>query len=70
MSVASTSLESVSYSPDKCLLQLQFRDGAVYRYFDVPLERYRELLTADSKGVYFNRYIRNQYHFQEVARQD
>ena len=43
IAVASTSLVSISYSSDKCLLQLQFRDGAVYGYFDVPLERYREL---------------------------
>lgn len=62
----STTLASVLYSPDRCLLDMEFRDGAVYHYFDVPLPTYRELLQADSKGTYFNRNIRNRFRYQQV----
>jgi hypothetical protein len=62
----STTLASVLYSPDRCLLDLEFRNGAVYHYFDVPLSTYRELLKADSKGTYFNRNIRNRFRYQQV----
>lgn len=62
----STTLASVLYSPDRCLLDLEFRNGAVYHFFDVPPPTYRELLKADSKGAYFNRNIRNRFRYQQV----
>jgi hypothetical protein len=37
---------------------LEFRDGAIYRYFAVPAAVYDDLLAADSKGSYFNKQIR------------
>jgi hypothetical protein len=51
----------VSYDPSQSILDLEFRDGAVYRYLDVPVTVCDELLAADSKGTYFNRCIRNCY---------
>jgi hypothetical protein len=67
IAVESTLLASVSYSSGQRMLQLQFRDGSRYRYFDVPVELYRQLVQSDSKGAYFNRYIRNQFRFQELT---
>jgi hypothetical protein len=66
--VASTTLASVSYFPDRRLLELEFRSGAVYQYFDVSLHDYHELLAADSKGTYFNRHIRNCFPYRQVRR--
>jgi hypothetical protein len=66
VAVASTTLASVSYFPDRHLLQLEFRNGAVYQYFDVSLHDYHELLAADSKGTYFNRHIRNCFSYRQV----
>jgi len=57
--VDSTLLASVNYDVGESILQLAFRDGAIYRYFAVPAAIYNDLLAADSKGVYFNRKIRN-----------
>jgi KTSC domain len=56
--VASSLLASVAYDADHCILQLEFHSGAVYRYFDVPLSIYQQLMAADSKGSYFNHSIR------------
>ncbi|MCU1273028.1 MAG: hypothetical protein JWO48_459 [Bryobacterales bacterium] len=68
VAVASTTLASVSYFPDRQLLELEFRNGAVYQYFDVSLNDYRQLLTADSKGTYFNSHIRNCFPYRQVRR--
>jgi len=64
--VASTTLAAVSYFPHRHLLELEFRNGAIYRYFDVPPQDYHELLAADSKGSYFNRHIRSCFPYQQI----
>lgn len=61
MAVASTTLAKVAYHPDRQLLQLEFRDRAVYQYFEVPAEVHQALLRASSKGRYFNLSIRGRY---------
>jgi hypothetical protein len=66
LAVDSTTLAWVGYSPDHGVLELGFRTGKVYAYFEVPLQTYRELLLADSKGRYFNRHIRNHFRVQPV----
>jgi hypothetical protein len=55
----STTLASAGYDATTGLLELEFRSGALYRYFSVPASLYRDLLTADSKGRFFNRSIRD-----------
>ena len=57
--VSSSLLASVAYDHDRAILQLEFRGGAIYQYFGVPVRSYQELLQADSHGAYFNRHIRS-----------
>jgi hypothetical protein len=57
----SETLAWVSYSPERLVLELGFRNGSVYAYFDVPQATCDELLSADSKGRYFNHHIRNNF---------
>jgi len=59
MPMQSSSLAQVAYDPCQSIPQVEFRDGATYQYADVPVETYRDLLQADSKGAYFNRCVRN-----------
>jgi hypothetical protein len=40
--------------------------GARYRYFAVPAQLFHEFLSADSKGVFFNRRIRPCYPCTEL----
>ena len=62
----SSVLKSAAYSTDETL-QLEFRTGPVYRYFRVPPTIFQKLMTATSKGAYFNRNIRNSFRYQRVA---
>jgi hypothetical protein len=64
--VKSTTLRSAGYDVHSAVLELQFRHGAVYQYFLVPQRVYHDLLTAASKGAYFNQNIRGKYLYQQV----
>jgi hypothetical protein len=61
--VRSSLLATAGYDSGQSILQLELRDGAVYQYFDVPEEIYHRLLAAESKGNYFNRYIRGHFRY-------
>jgi hypothetical protein len=63
----SKTLASALYHPRRRQLELEFRSAKRYLYFQVPLQCYRQLLRADSKGTYFNRNIRNRFPFQDLS---
>ena len=68
VSVNSTLLNSVAFNADESILELEFREGACYRYFAVPADIYEGLLAADSKGTYFNRRIRTCFRYALIRR--
>ena len=65
-SVASSLLSSIGYSVD-ATLELEFRSGAIYRYFAVPQAVFNGFIVAESKGAYFNRHVRTRFRGQRVA---
>jgi hypothetical protein len=66
--VKSTLLASVTYDAGESLLHINFHDGAIYRYFAVPATVHNGLLTADSKGSYFNSHIRSRFRYTRLRR--
>ena len=64
--VQSSNLASVGYDPSSQTLEIEFRSGGVYQYFDVPPRVHDELMTADSKGRFFARNIRGFYRYVRV----
>jgi KTSC domain len=66
ITVESSVLTSVAYGRDQTL-RLEFRSGAVYRYFAVPPTVFRALLSAESKGTYSNQTIRNRFRYERLA---
>jgi len=59
VAVQSRLLAGLAYDQEQTILRLEFRDGTVYQYFQVPRQTFQNLLQADSKGAYFNGHIRN-----------
>lgn len=57
--VESSSIESVGY--ERSVLEVSFRNGGLYQYFDVPEELVVMLMRAESKGSFFNRQIRGRF---------
>ena len=64
--VKSASLHSVGYDPRRHLLEVEFRQGRIYRYFEVPPAAHRDLLNARSIGAYFNRHVKPAYRCRRV----
>jgi len=48
------------------VLEIEFHDGGLYRYFGVPDPVFRGLLAAPSAGRYFHRRIKGRYRFQRL----
>ncbi|RYC50381.1 KTSC domain-containing protein [Flagellimonas olearia] len=64
-SVNSSNLASVGYDADNEILEVEFNNGGVYQYFDVPAEIYEDLMNAPSHGQYFSANIRNDYEYEK-----
>ena len=66
--VDSSSLNSLGYDARKRLLEVEFRNGGVYRYLDVPEDEYEALKGADSLGRHLNQEIKPFYSVIKVRR--
>ncbi|HLE20414.1 MAG TPA: KTSC domain-containing protein [Vicinamibacteria bacterium] len=64
--VESSLLSSIDYSID-ATLELEFRSGAIYRYFAVSQTVFERLTAAESKSAYFNRNVRNRFRYQRLV---
>ena len=66
--VQSTALAAVGYSKRLHALEIEFRNGAIYRYLEVDPAIYHELLIAPSKARYYDEKIRGKYRSLHVRR--
>jgi len=60
-SVQSSAIAKVGYSKRRHILEIEFVNGAVYRYLDVPVMVYRDLMSAESKARFYDSTIRKHY---------
>jgi hypothetical protein len=65
--VESSTLATVAYDEAQELLQLGFCSRAVYQYSGVPATVYLALLSAPSKGRYFNHSIRRRFPYRLIS---
>ena len=65
--VESRMLSSIGFEPDTSTLELEFKNGAVWQYFDFPESLWYEFETAESKGKFFHAEIKNQYSEAKVG---
>ncbi|WP_397391713.1 KTSC domain-containing protein [Pseudomonas oryzihabitans] len=47
-------------------MEIEFKNGAVYQYYNVNANLYEEFLSAPSKGQFFHAYIRYAVPFSRV----
>lgn len=59
--VDSTSFRSLGYDPQRNILEVEFTNGHVYQYLDVPRDLYDGLCRSSSKGRYFHTRIRDAF---------
>jgi KTSC domain len=66
--VQSTALASVGYSKRLHALEIEFRNGAIYRYLNVDPATYHDLMIAPSKARFYDDNIRRKYRSLHVRR--
>jgi hypothetical protein len=62
----STVISNFQYNKVKAALRVIFTTGAVYDYFNVPENEYLAMSNSFSKGIYFNRHIKNRFRFKKI----
>ncbi|MEQ8935461.1 MAG: KTSC domain-containing protein [Amphiplicatus sp.] len=65
-SVDSSNIEAVGYDAESQTLQVEFKSGATYQYFDVTQELFDGLMIAPSVGKYLNDHIKGTYRYSRV----
>src|SRR5437899_3045130 len=59
--VESTAIAKIGYSKRRHILEIEFVNGAVYRYLDVPVTVDRDLMSSESKARYYDSNIKRYY---------
>ena len=62
----SEALASIGYDVARHLLEIEFTNGRIYHYFDVPRTEVERLLAARSQGAYFSERVRDHYRYEQV----
>lgn len=65
--IKSSLFKSFGYDPATRHLHLEFHNGDVWRYDDVPAERAATMQEAASPGAYFGSRIKGQYTRKKVS---
>ncbi|MFN4091617.1 MAG: KTSC domain-containing protein [Brevundimonas sp.] len=60
-------LDSSNISGARSDLVVQFKNGAVYRYLNVPLETQSAFFAAESHGKFLNAEIKPHYEFEKLT---
>jgi hypothetical protein len=64
--VQSSALASIGYSKRRHVLEIEFTNGAIYRYVDVAPSVYRDLMAAESKSRYYDLNVKRNYRSVRV----
>lgn len=66
IAVTSSNIESIGYDEDSSTLEIEFKNGATYQYFDVPENVFVELRDADSVGGYLAAKVKGTFRYSKV----
>lgn len=64
--VESSNIRAIGYDPERAILVIEFNNGGIYEYYDVPQYEYDGLMSADSKGSYAHANIYKRYRQQRI----
>ena len=64
--VSSSNVASIGYDPDQMILEVEFNNGAVYNYIDVPTQIFTDFLNAASKGKFMWANIRDVFVYERI----
>lgn len=62
----STTVQRISYEEKTSTLEVEFHNGSIYQYFDVPEQIWNAFKTADSKGQFIHQNLKGYYRYSRV----
>lgn len=65
--VSSSNIASVGYDAGTETLEVEFTNGSVYQYYNVPQVTYEQFMASGSKGQFFHTSIRNVFGYSRVS---
>jgi len=65
--ISSSNLKSAKYNTEEKNLLVEFNNGSIYEYEEVPWETFVKLRMAESQGKYFNSNISKTYKYKRVT---
>ncbi len=66
-SVKSSNIKTIGYNQEHKLVRVEFNNGGIYDYKEVPQEIFEEFKKSESVGSYFSKNIRNNYKCLKVG---
>lgn len=64
--VQSSSIISVGFDAPSSTMEIEFKDGRIYQYFEIPEQVFRDLKSAPSVGSYFHQNVRGKYAYAQL----
>lgn len=64
--VASSNIASIGFDAETETLEVEFKSGLVYQYYNVPQFMHEQIVTASSVGAFFNANVRNAFACAKV----
>ena len=63
----SSHVQKVEYNDDCKSLRVEYQNGRVYNFSNVPADVYEELVLAPSVGKFLNEFVYENYDYTRVA---
>lgn len=65
--VSSSNVSAIGYDEPSQTLEVEFQNGSIYQYYNVPGHIFEELLAAPSKGQFLNYQIKHSFPYTRVG---
>lgn len=65
--VASSNVASIGYDLSSETLEVEFLNGSIYQYYNVPSNIFEQFRIESSKGKFLNTHIKNFYPYSRVG---
>jgi KTSC domain len=67
INVNSSCIEAIAFNQITSILSIRFNSGSIYEYDGVSLILFDSFLDANSKGHFFNKYIKEHYRYRFIS---
>lgn len=65
--VTSSNITSIGYDSETSTLEVEFHQGGVYQYFDVPSFHYDGIMHSGSHNGYLEDFIKGKFKYKKVG---